>query len=221
MKKLKYIKQFENFDTNSIDVICEQYGIENYTINDDGSIDVEGNVDLSDEGLDELPLKFGKINGDFNCNLNNITSLDGAPYHVELTFDCSENKLSNLEGCPKYVGESFYCYLNFLNNLEGSPEYVGFEFNCYNNNLNTILGLVTDIGEEFVIEGYLKILYDILKENLDYIPNFYDFHIVDYYENKKRPSINLKRLNRFIELYELKELSEEQLTELKLYYNII
>ena len=64
-------------------------------------------------------------------------------------------------------------------------------------------------------------IYDILGGDVEIIPNFYDFHIVDYYENKKRPSINLKRLNRFIELYELKELSEEQLTELKLYYNII
>ena len=27
--------------------ICQQYNIENYTINPDGSIDVEGNVDLS------------------------------------------------------------------------------------------------------------------------------------------------------------------------------
>ena len=28
----------------SIDEICKKYGIENYTINDDGSIDVDGDV---------------------------------------------------------------------------------------------------------------------------------------------------------------------------------
>ena len=44
---------FENF--NEIHKICQKYGIENYTINPDGNIDVDGNVSLSNKKLTELP----------------------------------------------------------------------------------------------------------------------------------------------------------------------
>jgi hypothetical protein len=58
-----------------IDIICEEYNIQNYTINDDLSIDVYTNVNLSRLGLKELPLKFNNVRGYFNCNSNNLTSL--------------------------------------------------------------------------------------------------------------------------------------------------
>lgn len=32
---------------NNIDKLCKKYNIKNYNINEDGSIDVDGNVDLS------------------------------------------------------------------------------------------------------------------------------------------------------------------------------
>ena len=42
INNMKYLKLFENFDQTKIDKICKKYGIENYTINPDGSIDVDG-----------------------------------------------------------------------------------------------------------------------------------------------------------------------------------
>ena len=46
---MKYLKLFESF--GNIDEICKKYSIENYTINPNGSIDVDGHVDLSDKEL--------------------------------------------------------------------------------------------------------------------------------------------------------------------------
>ena len=46
---MKYLKLFESFE--DIEKICREYWIRNYTINSDGSIDVDGNVDLSQENL--------------------------------------------------------------------------------------------------------------------------------------------------------------------------
>lgn len=43
--------------------ICKKYDIENYTINPDGSIDVNGNVNLSTFNLTELPLTFNYVSG--------------------------------------------------------------------------------------------------------------------------------------------------------------
>ena len=39
---MKHLKLFENFE--DIESICKKYNITNYTINVDGSIDVNGNV---------------------------------------------------------------------------------------------------------------------------------------------------------------------------------
>lgn len=48
-----------------IDTICKKFGIKNYTINEDSTIDVDGNVDLRNKGLTKIPLKFGKVSGKF------------------------------------------------------------------------------------------------------------------------------------------------------------
>ncbi len=46
--------------------ICKKYNIKDYTINPDGSIDVLGNVSLSNNELTELPLKFNIVEGFFS-----------------------------------------------------------------------------------------------------------------------------------------------------------
>ena len=98
----------------NIDVIFKQYNIKNYTINPDGSIDVDGNVDLFNKYLTKLPIKFNKVTGWFDCSKNKLTSLEGCPNYVGTEFYCSYNELTSLEGCPKEVGGSFYCMLNPL-----------------------------------------------------------------------------------------------------------
>jgi hypothetical protein len=101
---------FENF--NEIHKICQEYGIRNYTINTDGTIDVDGGVDLSFRELTKLPLKFRNVGGHFNCAANNLTTLEGAPKLVSGYFNCSYNKLTTLVGAPQSVGGHFYCYNN-------------------------------------------------------------------------------------------------------------
>jgi hypothetical protein len=122
-----------------ISLICEKYNITNYTINDDGSIDVNGNVNLSDKGLTELPLVFNRVTG---------------------YFTCSSNKLTTLKGCPRWVGGWFSCYDNHLTSLEFSPEYVGGVFSCEYNNL-TDNYCDTEIGGSF----YTSLEQDGLTED--------------------------------------------------------
>ena len=98
----------------SIHDICKRYNIKNYTINSDGSIDVAGDVDLSWYRLTELPLTFNKVSGWFNCNFNNLTTLEGCPKWIGSWFDCDHNKLTSLEFSPDYVGGGFYCSRNEL-----------------------------------------------------------------------------------------------------------
>ncbi len=49
--------------------ICDQYEIENYIINPDGSIDIDGSVYISGYRLSKLPLKFNRIRYNFYCGI--------------------------------------------------------------------------------------------------------------------------------------------------------
>ena len=128
--------------------ICKQHNIKNYTINDDGSIDVNGDVNLTYKGLTELPLSFNIVTGCFHCGVNNLTSLKGSPRWVGDYFSCYNNYLTSLEFSPDYVGGYFSCYNNYLTSLEFSPDYVGGWFGCGMNKL-TDNYCDTEIGGSF------------------------------------------------------------------------
>jgi hypothetical protein len=93
-----------------ISLICKKYGIENYTINPDGSIDVNGSVDLSFNDLTELPLRFNKVTGSFDCGMNKLTSLKGSPRWIGDWFSCEFNYLTD-NYCDSEIGGYFYTTL--------------------------------------------------------------------------------------------------------------
>ena len=106
-------------------------GIENYTINDDLTVDVDGDVALA-RGLKKgkIPVKFRKVTGDFYCEESGLKSLKGCPDYLGgrkmfagMTggnFDCSRNNLTNLDYFPKILmGKNVYIYDNPLTTLKG------------------------------------------------------------------------------------------------------
>jgi len=127
----------------------EKLGIKSYTFNDDGSIDVNGDVYLNFKSLTKLTIKFRNVSGDFNCSNNKLTSLEGCPKSVGGSFDCSYNNLTSLKGSPETVGSNFNCNDNKLTSLLGSPKTVGGYFNCRFNNLTSLVGGPETVGGYF------------------------------------------------------------------------
>ena len=105
------IKKQTNIE--NIKAWCDEMDIQNYTINSQGEIDVNDNVDLDNTYFKELPYKFGTVNGWFTLSNNKkLNSLKNCPYHISKKhmFDiegCSN--LDSLEGFPKIVGGAVYC----------------------------------------------------------------------------------------------------------------
>lgn len=141
-----YLKEYNEY--KDIDAICKRYGIENYTINDDGSIDVDGSVYLNEMDLKKLPLKFNRVSGSFHCDNNKLITLEGAPKWVGRTFYCFDNQLTSLEGAPEEVGGYFNCQHNQLTSLVGAPKWVGGDFNCCVNELTSLVG-PKSVGGDF------------------------------------------------------------------------
>ncbi len=157
MKHIKKYKVFELRDSKRYNdiTILKRYDIKNYTINEDGSVDIDGDVNLYDKGLIVIPVKFRNVGGDFDCSNNQLTSLEGCPESVGVNFYCDNNKLASLEGCPREVGGDFNCAVNRIVKLDFIPDYVGGDFNIRNNPLDPrwIGSSNWDILELDVVQG--------------------------------------------------------------------
>ncbi len=152
---MKHLKVFESITEIEVEKICKKYKIENWILNPDGTVDVDGDVNLAYQGLSKLPLKFGRVTGDFRCYSNQLTSLEGCPTEIGGNFWCYFNQLTSLEGCPTEIRGDFLCQSNLLTSLEGCPTQIGGDFWCHRNQLTTLEGCPIEIGGRFYCDNNL------------------------------------------------------------------
>jgi hypothetical protein len=170
-----YLKEYYNYD-DQVAEICKKFGIENWSIRD-GLVDVDGNVGLWNIGLTKLPLKFGRVSGYFDCENNNLTTLEGSPKEVGGDFSCYDNNLTTLEGAPKEVSGNFWCSNNKLTSLEGAPKEVGGNFWCRNNNLTTLDYMPNVRGDIYINNNPLpKEILNLPKDKLKDVIFEQDFY---------------------------------------------
>lgn len=103
-----------------------------------------------------LMVKFGVVNGTFDCSSVGLTTLAGAPSKCS-EFNCSNNLLTSLQGSPQTVYDGTVdCSKNKLKDLLGGPQTGAFtklvgdvenaqrntfyRYDCSNNLLNTLKG---------------------------------------------------------------------------------
>lgn len=96
-------------------------GLNKYSINDDLSVVVDGDVLLSDLTLGKLPIKF-KQTRSFKIINARLTTLEGCPDVVVGIFDCSNNLIKDLTGGPKLVHDSYVMNQNPVTSLKGVAE---------------------------------------------------------------------------------------------------
>jgi hypothetical protein len=192
----------ESVDEESkIHQICKRYNIEDYTINDDLSIDVDDNVCLSNNNLDKIPLKFNRVNGYFYIHYNNLTSLEDCPKWVGGEFSCYENNfLTSLEFGPKWVGSNFNCRFNNITSLEYLPKCIGGELNFRYNKIWSFVGIPDNFrGDLYCFGNPVYEIWQLFQSSKD-IEFFNDCHIIREPETPKGlPIVIIERLNFFLE----------------------
>ncbi|MDO5943331.1 leucine-rich repeat domain-containing protein [Burkholderia cepacia] len=132
------------FEKRKIDAFMTRCGLskEDYTINrDDMSVDVSTDVSIKGFGLAEIPIKFGRVFGSFDCSENGLKSLKNCPEKIDGAFDCSNNQIKSLEFGPKEVGSrharSYDCSHNQLTSLRGISNNICHHLDCSNNELRS------------------------------------------------------------------------------------
>ena len=177
MKNLKTYRMFESSVELSPEHIewLDQCTKGTWQLNSQtGEVDVDGDFDCSGQGLiDFKGVRFGVIEGHFNCRNNQLSSLEGGPREVKMSFfggnngltslkgapqkvrgsfSCSDNQLTSLEGAPQEVAV-FSCSDNQLTSLKGAPQKVSMYFLCSDNQLSSLEGGPQEVGENFVCSG--------------------------------------------------------------------
>jgi hypothetical protein len=190
---MKYLRKYESHE--DIDAICKTYGIENYTINSDGSIDVNGYVNLLNKGLIVLLPMFRNIRGSFDCDYNKLTNLKGCPKSIGGSFYCNHNELTSLIGCPKSIGGGFYCDHNNLTSLQGCPKSVGGDFSCQLNEIESFgeLDFIHIGGNFYCYKNPIYVVWILFQDHTKF-EFFNDCDII-----REDRVIILDRLNFFLD----------------------
>lgn len=79
-----------------------------WSLNRYDKVDVNGNVDMRDMNLTEIPIKFGKVDYNFDCSENNLTTLKNLPNYIGGVLNCSFNNLTNLDTYHLRFGHGGY-----------------------------------------------------------------------------------------------------------------
>lgn len=139
----------------------KKYGVENFIINSDETITVNGDVHLKNKFLTRIPFKFKKVTGNFDCSCNQLVNLVGCPTEVGLDFCCAVNELKTLKGCPTEIGRDFSCSHNDLESLQYSPSEIGADFYCAYNRL-------ADLDTSSIINGNLVCYGNNIREDFSF-----------------------------------------------------
>ncbi|NRT15283.1 translation elongation factor EF-4 [Flavobacterium sp. 28A] len=150
-----------------IDKIIRDYWIiiDDYTITQDCSIDVKGNVIFPPHlhYIKEIPLVFNEVNGNFNCRGQSLITLRNSPRIVRGDFDCSLNQLIDLQYCPDIVNGIF----SFDDNLQSlNNGYKSVDF-------NSVYVSTTFLGDKLptIVTENKELLNTVLKYH-----NYYDVY---------------------------------------------
>jgi len=155
---MKYLKTYQLFEaktelTPEQEAFLNEYTKGTWTYNPaTGLVDVKGDFNCSERQKGFEGVKFGKVDGNFSCWRNRLTSLEGAPQEVSGHFSCSYNRLTSLEGAPQKVGGHFSCDKNKLTSLAGAPQEVRWDFDCGRNKLASLAGAPQKVDGDFNCE---------------------------------------------------------------------
>lgn len=116
---------------HKIKLFLDRLAIKNYIINIDDTVDVDGDVNLSYKRLEFIPVKFNRVNGDFICSNNILTSLKNSPVYVGGSFRCGYNAIDSLDHSPLIVNGMYDVSHNRVTSFLGAPktaDYIKADF---------------------------------------------------------------------------------------------
>lgn len=175
--------------------------IRNYNINNNLTVDVDGDVNLSLRSFVFLPIQFGNVEGFFTCSQNlRLKSLLGCPRVVGGYFECSDTGIETFEGAPELVrGAVFAHACKNLVSLEGAPMYIKGDFNIKNCPRVSSIKNLHKITKR--IDGTFYCLGTNINSNILSLIKIEGLKSVDLPLTSKHGVVSIRKLEEIIERY--------------------
>lgn len=175
-------RERENELSDEAKIFIDIIQLHNYVVNEDGSIDVDGDVVIGSirlprngsdfeflTGLKKLPVKFGLVTGAFMIDFqptighrnkpNDLTTLEGCPESCETLILRNLKGVTNLKGAPKRVTQEMEITSCNLTSLEGFPEECdGCSITFSELQITSLEGLPEEVRSLFVTYTPIKTL---------------------------------------------------------------
>jgi len=138
------------------------YGREYWKLNSNGGVDVDGSVFMYGLGVTEIPVKFGRVEGYFDCSNNNLTTLKNCPDYIGGSLNFTNNNLSSLDFFPDFLINNIKDYIhlrgNKLTDYFKSIKEEEFKFwdKLYWYNILKEYPFLINIGMKYINESNLK-----------------------------------------------------------------
>lgn len=147
----------------------DKYNIKNYTIQPDGVVDVNGDIDLNGFTEESILVQFGTVTGSFDLGqATAITSFKGAPRIVGEHCYCDTSTMSSLEGIPKSIGGDVSFFKTNIKSLSGIDKLVNqIDGMVYlDENTSHILGLLRIKGIKSIDVDFGGKLDEIMNRHI-------------------------------------------------------
>ena len=198
VNKLETLKRI-----SSIDLCLEEpiFSKCNYTINDDGSIDIldsvtwynrftikDSMVETAYEKFEDFlpvyvgmhhctnflvfPQKINRVHGDFNIDMNLLVSMKNFPDIIDGSFSAAHNRISSLHYFPKQILANIDIGDNPINLFKGIPKVINGNFDIRYTNL---------MSKDFAHIPKVKGILNILDEDYRLLSNDDQSYLVEHY----------------------------------------
>lgn len=156
-----------------------QYNINDFYVKKDLTVDVLGSVDISSQSLIEIPIQFGEVSGNFNCDNNLLTSFQGMPTEIGLALYASNNLISSFEGFPKYIGTSARLLSNEITHLIKLDTKIEKNLYLDYNSIKSLNDFNGGFGRFLIhnVENELKMIEELMPYYTDFDNNLYQLKV--------------------------------------------
>ena len=143
-------------------------GVHDFTINDDNTVDVNGDLNLDGLRHDKLPVKFGSVTGSVSLVGSLLRTLVGLPDEIKGDLDITTMELDSTDGFPmKVYGDVHIGSINVKSTMSTSRlSHVEGDLVLTEYGADSFVGLPEYVGGNFMVSDcpQLKSLKGMPKE---------------------------------------------------------
>ncbi|MDO8581575.1 MAG: hypothetical protein Q7S16_01775 [bacterium] len=134
------------------------WALETFTIHTDGTLTVEGDLDLTHLPVTHLPKGLREVGGILGLGMTKIISIEGFPEKVGGDVDLTGVQIISLKGFPQTIGGNIFLADTRIKSLHGLPKKIEKDLHLSRTDIASLRGLPQNIGGSLYLDGVTTLM---------------------------------------------------------------